>query len=261
LKLVGAQKPVATHLVLSAGENRIVALAAFLADITGSGQPTPFVFDDPISSLDQDFEEKVVERLVELSKTRQVIVFTHRLSLLAMLDDAVNRFAKSVENTSISPVTMSITGLNRMGPKIGIAGEIKLREKKLKSAIKYIHDHTLPTLRKLYDNSEIENYETQAKAACSDFRIMIERCVETILLNDVVSRFRRSLQTMNRLGSLAKIQKSDCDLIDKMMTRYSCFEHSQPIEIPIVYPTPDELRDDINSVVKWIDEFEGRAIA
>jgi energy-coupling factor transporter ATP-binding protein EcfA2 len=261
LKLVGAKKSVATNLVLSEGETRIVSLAAFLADITGSGQPTPFVFDDPISSLDQDFEEKVVERLVELSKTRQVIVFTHRLSLLSLLDEAVTRFAKSVENTTVSPVIMSITGLHRLGPNIGIAGEIKLREKKLKSAIKFIHDHTLPKLRKLYDDGEIENYETQAKAACSDFRTMIERCVETILLNDVVSRFRRSLQTMNKLGSLAKIQKSDCDLMDRMMTRYSCFEHSQPIETPIVYPSPDEFKDDISSVVTWIGEFESRALA
>ena len=259
LKLVGTNKPVATNLILSEGETRIVSLAAFLADITGSGQPTPFVFDDPISSLDQDFEEKVVERLVELSKTRQVIIFTHRLSLLALLDDVVQRVAKSAVAENKPPILMSLTGLHRMGKKIGIVGEIKLREKKLKSAIQYIHDHILPKLRKFYDDGEIENYENQTKAACTDFRILTERCVETILLNDVVSRFRRSLQTMGKLGSLAKIQKSDCDLIDQMMTRYSCFEHSQPIEIPIVLPSPDELTKDVKSMIDWISEFEKRA--
>jgi len=52
--------------VLSEGEYRIVSLAAFLADVEGKDFSAPFVFDDPISSLDQDFEEAVVQRLVEL---------------------------------------------------------------------------------------------------------------------------------------------------------------------------------------------------
>lgn len=79
--------------ILSEGETRIVALAAFLADITGSNQVAPFIFDDPISSLDQDFEERVVARLVELAQTRQVIIFTHRLSLVALLDAAIKKVA------------------------------------------------------------------------------------------------------------------------------------------------------------------------
>ena len=71
--------------ILSEGEARIVALAAFLADVTGCDSNNPFIFDDPISSLDQTYEEKTVKRLVELSENRQVIVFTHRLSLLGQL--------------------------------------------------------------------------------------------------------------------------------------------------------------------------------
>ncbi|MCD4720915.1 MAG: AAA family ATPase [Desulfobacula sp.] len=58
--------------ILSDGEKRIVTLAAFLADVTGNEEKAPFIFDDPISSLDQDFEEKSIDRLIELSKDRQV---------------------------------------------------------------------------------------------------------------------------------------------------------------------------------------------
>jgi energy-coupling factor transporter ATP-binding protein EcfA2 len=54
LAFKGAKRQASTGAVLSEGEIRIVALAAFLADISGSGLQTPFVFDDPISSLDQD---------------------------------------------------------------------------------------------------------------------------------------------------------------------------------------------------------------
>ena len=58
-----------------------MSIAAFLADVEAETASTPCVFDDPISSLDQDYEELTAARLVELCKVRQVIVFTHRLGL------------------------------------------------------------------------------------------------------------------------------------------------------------------------------------
>ena len=87
--------------VLSEGENRIVSIAAFLADVTGKRNDAPFIFDDPISSLDQTYEEFVVQRLIKLSQDKQVIVFTHRLSLLG----TVRHFA---EKKSIKPDVVSI---------------------------------------------------------------------------------------------------------------------------------------------------------
>jgi len=86
IALRNAVRRVKTSDILSEGEFRIVSLAAFLADTEGRGAKTPFIFDDPISSLDQVYEEATAQRLVMLSKTRQVIVFTHRLSLLGLLD-------------------------------------------------------------------------------------------------------------------------------------------------------------------------------
>jgi DNA repair ATPase RecN len=71
---------VRTSEILSEGEFRIISLAAFLADTRGRGTTTPFIFDDPISSLDQFYEDATAQRLAELCKSRQVIVFTHRLS-------------------------------------------------------------------------------------------------------------------------------------------------------------------------------------
>ncbi|TLD72858.1 hypothetical protein FEM03_01950 [Phragmitibacter flavus] len=73
--------------VLSEGEYRIVCIAAFLADVAAKPNGSTFVFDDPISSLDLDYEESVVQRLVEVAAKRQVIIFTHRLSLLGMVQD------------------------------------------------------------------------------------------------------------------------------------------------------------------------------
>jgi energy-coupling factor transporter ATP-binding protein EcfA2 len=261
LTLKDAKKKASTHVILSEGEMRIVALSAFLADITGSGQPTPFVFDDPISSLDQDFEERVVERLIALAKTRQVIVFTHRLSLVTLLEEAVERIAKNAETMKTDPeVTIHLETLRRLGLLVGLTSELSLREKKPQKALNKIKDHILPNLRKIYDLGDVAGYEEKAKSVCSDFRIVLERTVEKILLNDVVVRFRRSLQTMNRIGALAKIQPGDCTLIDDLMTRYSCFEHSQSEELPVELPCPDELEADVSRVLKWIVEFEKRTV-
>lgn len=62
--------------ILSEGEFRVVSLAAFLSDLSSWNRNTPFVFDDPITSLDHLYESSVAKRLIELSMDRQAIVFT-----------------------------------------------------------------------------------------------------------------------------------------------------------------------------------------
>ena len=67
LRLKGVQNDKPQN-ILSEGERRIISLAAFLADVSDKPGAAPFVFDDPISSLDNDFEWHVACRLVELAK-------------------------------------------------------------------------------------------------------------------------------------------------------------------------------------------------
>jgi len=64
--------------VLSDGEQRIVALAAFLADVRGRGSNAAILFDEPFTDLGPNYEGKAVERLATLAVGRQVLVFTHR---------------------------------------------------------------------------------------------------------------------------------------------------------------------------------------
>lgn len=205
LQLQGVERALAAELVLSEGETRIVALSAFLADITGLEHRSPFIFDDPISSLDQDFEEKVVKRLVELSKTRQVIVFTHRLSLLALLESEVKKLKDEAELTKQpSVVDLQIQSVCSFGKNAGVVHDISIRELKPKPAINRMRDQQLPQLRTLIDAGDVTGYNERANGLCGDLRILVERCVESILLNDVLIRFRRQLQTQGKLGALAK---------------------------------------------------------
>lgn len=255
IEITGARLKTSAGAVLSEGESRIVALAAFLADITGSGQPTPFVFDDPVSSLDQEFEERVVERLVELAKTRQVIVFTHRLSLLALVEDAIEARKRVVEPFP----ALSVLTLRSFGGSTGRLEEQDVRHKKPKSGFVTIRDHKLSKIRNHEKSGSASDYDVALKAACGDFRILTERCVEKVLLDGLMERFRRSIQT-KQLKSLTKITLPDCVLIDSLMTKYSKFEHSQPDELLGTLPSSDELAQDLDEVIAWIEEFESRAI-
>jgi hypothetical protein len=73
--------------VASEGEQRIAALAGFLAE--ASEQPTcAIVLDDPTSSLDTPTRKRLATRLTQEAKRRQVIIFTHDREFIAMLREA-----------------------------------------------------------------------------------------------------------------------------------------------------------------------------
>ena len=249
LQLDGASQA-ALQDILSEGETRIVSIAAFLADVTGRNYSMPFIFDDPISSLDQDYEELVVQRLCTLSSQRQVIIFTHRLSLLGLIQD----YAKK-EN-----VEPKIICIREESWGTGEPGDTPLFAKKPLGALNNLIDHRLVKAKKLYSEYGREIYEPHAKALCSDFRILIERMIECELISGVVERYRRAINTMGKIDNLAKISEADCMFFDELMTKYSRYEHSQPQEAPVLLPEPNELECDFNRLKQWQGEFKKRAI-
>lgn len=245
LKGINGYKP---SEILSEGEHRIIALSTFFADVMGGNNTNPFVFDDPISSLDQLYEEKIVERLVELSKTRQVIVFTHRLSLLGQLNEKCN----SNE--------IQIVGIRNEHWGAGEIGETPLFAKKPEAALKNIKNEKIAKAKKIFNESGSEEYYPHGKALCSDIRILVERIVELDFLADVVQRYRQAVNTKGKVEKLVKIKKEDCDLINDFMTQYSCYEHSQPTESPIEIPQPEELEKDVDNLLMWLTDFNSRKI-
>ena len=255
LNLVGAHGTHGLEYILSEGETRIAALAAFLADTTGSNQLAPFIFDDPISSLDQDFEEKVVERLVSLSQTRQVIIFTHRLSLVALVDAVTEKWNKMPGMPSVKP---TLTSLRRLDKVAGIVATASARDLKPESAVRGLIDNTITRLKKHQERAEVDDYETLGKSACSDFRVIVEKTIEHILLADVVGRFRRAINTQGKLHKVAKVTNEDCVFIDDLMTRYSVFEHAQSDEKSSGTLELDVFEADAVALQKWIAEFGSR---
>lgn len=103
----------------------------------------------------------------------------------------------------------------------------------------------------------------QSKQNCheiyGDFRILIERLVETVFLAVVGQRHRRAVNTKGKIENPLKINADDCALVDEMISKYSCYEHSQSAEVPVDVPEPDDLACDIDRMTTWHAEFSERS--
>ena len=75
------------HEVLSEGEHRVVSRGHFLPTLPASHTQPPLYLMIRSPRWIQDFEEAVVQRLVSSAQDRQVIVFTHRVSLLVQMQE------------------------------------------------------------------------------------------------------------------------------------------------------------------------------
>lgn len=71
--------------ILSEGEQKVLALADFLAECRMSGTTAPILFDDPVSSLDYRRMNEVAKRLCELAEVHQVVVLTHNVMFASAL--------------------------------------------------------------------------------------------------------------------------------------------------------------------------------
>lgn len=243
--LHGVDKNIRTSDILSEGEFRIVSLAAFFADTEGRGKTTPFIFDDPISSLDQVYEEAAAMRLVELSKVRQVIVFTHRLSLVGLLD----KYSKK-EEVATTIITLSKS-------RIGDITDSPINISKTKPiANRYLYER-LAKLKNVLPVSQ-QDYDVLAKALCGDIRILLEQIVELDMLAGIIRRYNPEIQTKGKIERLANIRLEDCKFIDDLMTTYSRYEHSQPDEAPVDLPNPDELENDLKEIIGFIESIQNR---
>ena len=231
--------------ILSEGEQRIVALAAFFADATGRDELTPIIIDDPISSLDLNYEDSATKRIVELAKERQVIVFTHRISLLVGISEACE----------INSVAMKEVHIRSAMKGKGIPDFEDVYHGNVKAQLNGLKSRLLQAKELDEDSGE---YRDRIGRICQQFRICVERSVEDVLLLGIVRRFHRNIRTNNMVIKLSSIEEKDCKIVDDMMSKYSFIEHSQPADATIIQYSIDEIESDIQKYIDWISEYKKR---
>lgn len=225
--------------ILSEGEYRCIALAHFLSELLASNNKSGIVFDDPVSSLDHRWTTNIASRLVQESEERQVVVFTHDLTFLKRL----------IEFAEQDGIETNIQSLDRKRFETGIAVSsppwYSQTVKKRIGELKQIHQ----ALEKSYKEDLEVVYRSKASDLYGKLRETWEALVEQLLLNRVVERFGRAVQT-KRLRMITDISDKDILLIDSAMAKCSQYltGHDESSQFNDPLPLPDEIRNDISLI-------------
>ena len=234
--------------IFSEGEQRAIAIGSFLAEVNLSGSRGGIIFDDPVSSLDHNRRELVAKRLVAEAAKRQVIVFTHDIYFLNLL----------IEKAKWAGVPTSTKMLVKNSEGFGVAeSDLPFEGKNTRErigALKAKHQE----IEKIFKNGDEQKCREQTGKAYSNLRIAWERAVEEVLLQQVILRFRRGVETQRLAGVV--VEEGDYPKIDCCMAKCSNYAHDNASIAGIVaMPKPDELLADIMELEKWREEVNKRS--
>jgi energy-coupling factor transporter ATP-binding protein EcfA2 len=237
LRLIGAEGH-KIHEVASEGEQRCIALAAFLAELSQASHQSALVFDDPVSSLDHWNRETIADRLVKESLSRQVIVLTHDAVFLNDLQshaetkgaNATYRFLEWAGNTPGQC-------------QDGLPWDCKSPEDRLDKL-----DKKQKEIAATWSPQPNESNKAAMRDAYSWLRATIERIVERVVFADVVFRFR-SYVKLKDLKDVVGFTQAECD--DILRLHQQCCHvtdaHDPASGKQAPVPEPAQLGKDISA--------------
>jgi energy-coupling factor transporter ATP-binding protein EcfA2 len=250
LQLPGGVAPAA---VLSEGEQRAIAIASFLAETRLGRGRGGIVFDDPVSSLDHRRRWEVAERLAVESRQRQVIIFTHDIYFLAILE----------QKAEAAGATLAKNYIRRTSKGFGVhSQELPFDVITTKARVGQLRQLVLDA-QKAKKNGDDDLFRMVTTSAYGKLRLAWERCVEEVLLNGVVQRFGEGVSTQRLKAVL--VTDDDYNQVEAGMSKSSKFEHdaASPVgRLPI--PDPDELAADVERLERFratVDQRNKRGIA
>lgn len=157
--------------ILSEGEQKVISLADFLAEMNLSETTRGVIFDDPVTSLDDGRKCLIGKRIVNETSKKQVVVFTHDLVFVSILI--------SICESAKTPV---------------VCHWIEKRDEKPG----HVWLNNAPSYDKQYRNSTIPtNHHNEAKKDCCDPAqreyiikagfTALRTCYEVLVINDMFS--------------------------------------------------------------------------
>lgn len=228
--------------ILSTGELNSVALAAFFAELD-PGRKDAIVFDDPVSSLDQDKREQVALRLCQEAQKRQVIVWTHDLSFLGSLQDW---------RDGLKTPTLKVLTIHNLSGEAGIVEEaMPWPVMKLSDRIKKLRAD-LNQLRNAAKAKDAETYGMRSRNFYGHLRDSWERAVEEVLFKKVIERYRKSIQTKLLREVADNVQKSDFETIHEAMSHASTYAHDASKAAPPPPPRIEQAEQDLLKLETWL---------
>lgn len=229
--------------ILSEGEQKAIALAEFLTELQLDNSKAPVIFDDPVNSLDHRIIDEVVKRLIELSKQRQVIIFTHSILLL-------HSFIQQSELDHHRQAGVAFT-FHRVRDNFGTTGI--LDEVVEINSFSYYIKKLNAVLQTKPDGQD----ETKLAAeGYGHLRSAIEISVEDDLFRRTIKRYRKGVAFPSLLrvdgGKIDANKGKLNDIYEKCCV--SINGHSSPEEIP-TSPTIAELKTDFEEFKRIRSQF------
>jgi energy-coupling factor transporter ATP-binding protein EcfA2 len=235
--------------VVSEGEQRCLSIAAFFAELSTADNPSGIVFDDPVSSLDFQWRNGVARRLVQESRARQVIVFTHDVVFLLSLRQLADELGVELLDQHV----------RHQSKGAGVcAEELPWVALPVKKKIGYLNSGW-QAADKLSRDGHQDAYEKDATYIYGLLREAWERALEEVLLGGVVERYRPGVQTQ-QIAQLADISPEDCKAVELAMTKCSTWlpGHDKAAAARTPVPAPAELKTDIEALANWVSKIRNR---
>jgi len=200
------------------GEQKQHALADFFAQTEIENFKGVFIFDDPVTSLDECNMEYLAERIFRLASKRnsQTIIFTHNLVFLNYLleltgEEKVKHFIRESNAIFLDP-----------DAQLGTEHDLKIKKKNINERIDLIEQK---------DKSGIPIDEFEIRNIYDSLSGYLESFVELKIFKSVISRYRPNI----RIKSLNKVKWNN-DIIEEVIQLYNKTSrkgsrHYQPIGI------------------------------
>lgn len=236
--------------ILSEGEHRCVALAAFLAELSTLETSSGIVFDDPVSSLDHIHRDRVAERLATESLKRQVVIFTHDIAFLVLLEET----CRETRDRAAIPIAYRV--VSRGADAAGFCNtEPPANVLPVDKVVKQMRKH-LANVKIHHERGDQANWRREVGSFEKELREAWERAVEDAV-SPVIKRMAKKVQT-DGLIRLTVFQEQDCFDMREAYGRCSQLLHSQPGELNPRLPTPTEVETEITVLETWVQSIKCR---
>ncbi|MDZ4759980.1 MAG: AAA family ATPase [Alphaproteobacteria bacterium] len=248
-KVALTRKPnAAVGQVLSEGEHRCVALAAFMAELATTENKSGIVFDDPVSSLDHMHREAVAKRLIAEAAHRQVIVFTHDLAFLFEL-------TRAADDAQPKP-QVAISSVSRGTDKAGFCRSEPPFKARRVSDITASLTNQLANERYHFEQGNVDEWRRTVKFIAGTLRDTWEIAVEEVV-GYVIRRLSNEVKTPG-LVKLTAITVPDCEAMRDGFGRCSELLHSAAAALNRPLPRPEALSAEIDALSAWANDLRQR---
>lgn len=231
--------------IMSEGEQKAIAMAEFSTDLKIRKNYNTLIFDDPVTSLDYKRSENFAKLIYNLSKERQVLVFTHNILFYYFLynqcesNNKENKFFKVdlYDTNNKGLVSESFSG--RLENINDIKKKLNVYKQKIESK-----------------SCMGDELEYNISLAYTEIRTWCELIVEEGFFKNIVRRYEPNIR-------FTKLKEIDGSFVDELSIVSDLFDrscrwmigHSQPLETLYSKPSREDFFADFEYIKSLTNKF------